>query len=221
MRIKLWLTTLALMLITSLSAGSVIAEPQETTKKPVRQPAAAKKTVGEKKPAPESMDEMMAAWAKYSTPGSAHKLLTAFEGTWDTTVQMWMGPGEPNESKGTSVNKMILEGRFLHQNYDGTFMGKPFTGMGLTGFDLYKKKYVSIWVDTASTMMVYTAGTADAAGKVITESGTMDDVMTGKKIKIRTVVRMVDNNKHTFEWFETRGEEKEKKTMAITYTRKM
>jgi len=79
-------------------------------------------------------------WVQYSTPGAEHKALEQFVGTWDTSVKMWMAPGaQPQESTGTAENKMTLGGRFLEQHYEGTMMGQPFTGMGYTGYDLYKK----------------------------------------------------------------------------------
>jgi hypothetical protein len=44
-------------------------------------------------------------------------------------------------------------------------------------------------------------------------------MLPGKITKIREVVRIVDNDHHTFEWFEDRNGS-EAKTMEIDYTRK-
>ncbi len=114
------------------------------------------------------MDEkaMMEAMAKYSTPGPEHKALEQFVGTWDATVKMWMTPGAPpQESTGTAENKMALGGRYLEQHYDGKFMDQPFTGVGYTGYDLYKKQYVGTWMDTMGTTIMNSTGTADPSGK--------------------------------------------------------
>jgi len=56
--------------------------------------------------------------------------------------------------------------------------------------------------------------------KTFTVYSARDDMMApGKKVKVREVIRVLDKDKHVFEWFETR-DGKESKTMEITYTRK-
>jgi len=179
----------------------------------------AKKTM----PAAGKMDEkaMMEMMAKYSTPGAEHKKLESFVGTWDTTTRMWMEPkAPPQESKGTAENKMTMGGRFLEQNYEGTFMNQPFTGKGYTGYDLYRKQYVGTWMDSMGTTIMNTTGTADASGKTMTFKGTMDDYMTGKKANLKEVVTVVDDDHHTFEMWWPGPDGKMFKTLEIQYTRK-
>jgi hypothetical protein len=176
-----------------------------------------------KKAAPAGgMDEkaMMDAMAKYATPGEAHKKLEAFAGTWDTSVKWWMKPDAPaSESKGTSENKMIFGGRYLEQRFEGTMMEQPFTGIGYTGYDNYKKKYVGSWIDSMGTAMMNSLGTADASGK-LTFISEMDDFMTGKKCEIKQVVSVVDNDHHVFEMWGPDPTGKVYKMMEIHYTRK-
>ncbi|HEX9688759.1 MAG TPA: DUF1579 domain-containing protein [Thermoanaerobaculia bacterium] len=176
-----------------------------------------------KKAAPAGgMDEkaMMDAMAKYATPGEAHKKLEAFAGTWDTSVKWWMKPDAPaTESKGTSENRMILGGRYLEQRFEGTMMDQPFTGIGYTGYDNYKKKYVGSWIDSMGTAMMNSLGTADASGK-LTFISEMDDFMTGKKCEIKQVVSVVDNDHHVFEMWGPDPAGKVFKMMEIHYTRK-
>src|SRR6185503_20208185 len=118
---------------------------------------------------------MMDAWMKVATPGEAHKWLEAMVGTWDAKISMWMAPGSaPQESTGTSENKWVLGGRFVEQRYEGTFMGQPFSGLGYTGYDNFKKKYIGSWMDNMGTMMMVSQG--EAAGKTLTMTSTMDDV---------------------------------------------
>jgi len=179
----------------------------------------AKKTA----PAAGKMDEkaMMEMMAKYSTPGAEHKKLESFVGSWDTTVKMWMDPNAPaQESKGKAENKMALGGRFLEQNYEGTFMNQPFTGMGYTGYDLYKKQYVGAWMDSMGTTIMSSTGTADPSGKTMTFTGTMDDYMTGKKANFKEVITVVDDDHHTFEMWWPAPDGKMFKTMEINYTRR-
>jgi hypothetical protein len=170
-----------------------------------------------------AMDQkaMMEAMAKYSTPGPEHKALEQFVGTWDTTAKMWMAPGTPpQETTGTAENKMALGGRFLEQHYEGKFMDQPFTGMGYTGYDLYKKQYVGNWMDSMGTSIMNSTGTADPSGKTMTFTGTMDDPMAKKTLPFKEVIKVVDNDHHVFEMWSPGPGGKMFKMMEITYTRK-
>jgi hypothetical protein len=163
------------------------------------------------------MEQMMALAA----PSEAHKTLEVMAGTWMTKVKMWMDPAAPpQESEGTSENRMVLGGRWLEQRYEGTFMGGPFSGLGLTGYDNYKKQYVGMWMDTASTSSMTTTGTASADGKSMTFVGSMDDPMTGGKTEMKEVVTIVDADHHNFEMWMSGPDGKMHKAMEIQYVRK-
>ena len=175
------------------------------------------------KPAAGAMDEkaMMELMAKYSTPGAEHKALEQFVGTWDTSAKMWHAPGTPpQESTGTAENKMTLGGRFLEQKFEGTMMGQPFTGMGYTGYDLYKKEYVGNWMDSMGTTIMRSTGKADPSGKSMTFTGTMDDYMAKKSMPFKETLKVVDNDHHVFEMWYPGPDGKMFKMMEITYTRK-
>ncbi len=168
-----------------------------------------------------SQDEMMKAWAAFATPGAPHKALEMTAGSWDVKTKMWMAPGAPpQETAGTSENKMILGGRFLEQRYEGTMMGQPFSGIGTVGFDNYKKKFVSTWVDSMGTGITSMTGTADKTGKVITSWGTMDDPAEKRTMKAKTVVTIVDADHHTYESWHALRDGKMTKDLEIHYTRK-
>ncbi|THI87102.1 MAG: DUF1579 domain-containing protein [Nitrospira sp. CG24A] len=91
------------------------------------------------------MDEkaMMEVWKKMATPGEPHKLFAGLAGSWTTTTKEWMEPGKPpTESTGTAEMKMLLDGRFLYQEYNAQMMGQPFSGVGIDAYDNMTKKYV-------------------------------------------------------------------------------
>ena len=181
----------------------------------------------EDKPAPAlaaapSQDEAMKVWIAMATPGAPHKALEAFAGTWDVRTKAWMAPGAPPmETTGSAENRMILGGRFLEQHYEATMMGRqPFSGNGVAGFDNYKKKFVSTWIDSMSTAVMVTQGTFDKAGKVLTASGTMDDVVAKKPFKIKTKVTLLDADHHTYELWRAGPDGKMVKDLEVQYTRK-
>jgi hypothetical protein len=175
-------------------------------------------------PAAKSADQqkMMEMWQALAVPSAAHKQLETMVGTWDTKVTSWMEPGAPPmESSGTSENRMVLGGRWLEQRFEGSFMDSPFHGIGYTGYDNYKKQYVGTWMDTMSTCMMNTTGTADAAGKTMTFMGSMDDPMTGGTCQMKEVVTIVDKDHHKFEMWTTAPDGQMYKNMEISYSRKM
>lgn len=162
----------------------------------------------------------MEMWAKMAAAGAPHAELAKLAGTWNTVVSMWMDPSAaPQVSKGVSESRMVLGGRWLEQRYTGTFMEQPFEGVGFTGYDNFKKQYVGMWMDTASTAVMTTTGKLEGAGKM-TFIGTMDDPMSGTAIQVKEVVNIVDADHHNFEMWMTGPDGKMAKTMEIQYTRK-
>jgi len=76
------------------------------------------------------MQAMMEVYKKLATPGAPHKMLASLEGSWITKTRAWMEPDKPPmESTGACEQKMLLEGRYLQQEYTSEMMGSPFTGL--------------------------------------------------------------------------------------------
>jgi hypothetical protein len=191
-----------------LSAASFAAENPGAKKapaKPSAQPAM-------------SPEEMMAAYAKFATPGPEHEFLKSMAGNWKTVTKAWMGPGEPQAGEGRSVRSMILGGRYLKDEITSTFMNQPFEGFGITGYDLQKKEYVSSWTDTMGTGVLMSHGKVDPTGKILTMTAAWDDPVTHEHKTMKEVTRLLDNNRQVFEIWENQAG-KEVKTMEITYTR--
>ena len=170
-----------------------------------------------------SQEEMMKRWQEAMTPGEPHKMLEESVGTWDAEVKAWMnGPnGEPLISKGTSEQKMVLGGRYLQQDFTGDMIEQPLAGTGFTGYDNFKKKYVSFWIDNMGTGMSTMEGTMDKDGKAVTMWGKMDEPMTGEKDKkVKYVTRFVDKDTQVFEVYDVKTYGEKKPTMQITYKRR-
>ena len=107
------------------------------------------------------MQTMMEVYTKLATPSAPHKMFAILAGTWTTKTRAWMEPDKPPmEGTGTCQQKMLLDGRYLQQEYTGEMMGSPFTGINLIGYDNHTKKYVSTWIDSMSTGIYYFEGTA-------------------------------------------------------------
>ena len=160
------------------------------------------------------------AWMDYMTPGKAHEMMAKSNGEWDEELTFWMEPGaEPVKSTATAVNKMIMDGRYQHSTHTGNMMGMPFEGIGITGYDNAKKVYISTWIDNMGTGIMYSEGKWNDADKTIEFKGTAVDPISGKELKIRQVMKIVDADTETMEMFTTKGG-KEFKSMEIKMTRK-
>lgn len=174
----------------------------------------------DKKPTEAEMQAMMETYKKLATPGEPHKLFAGLAGSWTTTTKEWMEPGRPpTESSGTAEMKMLLDGRFLQQEFTGEMMGQPFSGIGIDAYDNMTKKYVTAWMDTMSTGIFIMEGTASADGKTIALKGSHPEP-GGGKMTHRAVWKILDNNTQSFEMYGAHKQGKEMKMMEITYTRK-
>ena len=105
------------------------------------------------------MQAMMKIYQKVGTPSAPHKRLASLTGSWITKTKAWMEPDKPPvESTGTCKQKMLLDGRYLQQEYSGKMMGSMFKGINVIGYDNHTKKYVSTWVDSMSTASIFLKG---------------------------------------------------------------
>jgi hypothetical protein len=178
----------------------------------------------EKKPEAMVMPDsatMMKNWEMCMTPGKEHAMLAKSNGTWTTEVTTWMDPAKPPmTSKGTTVNKMILGGRYQESTNSGSMMGMPFEGKGTTGYDNAKKVFVSTWVDNMGTGIMTMEGPWDEASKSITMKGKSMDPMTMKEQDYKEIFKIIDDNTQMMEMYGPGPDGKENKMMEIKYTRK-
>jgi len=163
------------------------------------------------------------AWMEYSTPGEMQKMLAKSDGTWTGETTMWMENGaKPMMSKSEETNKMMFGGRYQITNHKGDFMGMPFEGMSIVGYDNSKKKFVSTWIDNMGTGIMNGEGDWNASTKSVEFKGKMTDPSRpGKDCDFREVFTFVDDNTQKLEMYGPDSKTgKEYKTMEIKYTRK-
>jgi hypothetical protein len=217
-----------------LFGAALIAAPsfaQKTTPSPASamSPSAAQPAPSGQ-PSAADMQKMMAQMMELAKLNENHKLLGSLAGTWTYDIKMWMNPdpnAPPQQSKGTAVRKPMMDGRYFIGEFtgkmqmpgpDGKMKDMTFKGMSFEGYDNAKQKFVSSWIDNMGTGIMMSEGTYDPATKAFTYTSEIE-MIPGMKQKVREVIKIVDNNHHTFEWYEDRGGQ-EAKTMEINYTRK-
>lgn len=161
----------------------------------------------------------MAKYEKAAEPAPEHKQLQKMVGKWNLSMKSWMDPKQPPmESTGTAETKSLLGDRYVQTTVTANMMGKPFSGLGINGYDKTKKKFVGTWIDSMSTGIMHAEGKADAAGKVLSSQMVGTDPITGKESRMKIVQKWESDDKIVEEFFEKKGG-KEMKTMEITYTR--
>ncbi len=163
------------------------------------------------------------AWMEYATPNELHKVLAKYDGNWTGETTTWMEEGgQPVKNTSDCTNKMIFGGRYQLSNYKGNFMGMPFEGMSIMGYDNAKKKFVSTWIDNMGTGIMTAEGEWNPSTKSIEFKGKMTDpTQANKECEIREVYTFNDDNTHTLEMFGPGSKTgKEMKTMEIKFVRK-
>jgi hypothetical protein len=176
---------------------------------------------GQDKDKDKAKDNPFEAYEKAAEPGPQHKLLEPTVGKWSFSGKFWLEPGkDPMETSGTATRKWILGGRFVQEEIEAKgFGGKPFHGLGLTGYDNLQQKYTTVWLDSMSTAAMLSFGTVDKTGKVFTYTKENYDPVMKKKVKSRDVVRILGDDKHVLEMFMEGPDGKEFKGMELTFTR--
>ena len=170
--------------------------------------------------AQQEMEAAMAAWAEAGKPGVHHEHLAALTGTWQAETRFWMDPSaEPMVSPATLEYRMIMDGRYLEEIITSEFMGQPFEGRGLYGFNNVTGELQAVWIDDTSTGIFLYSGTINDDGTEMSLTGKYKDPTTGEWRETRSVMRISKDNLH-YVSYEVEGTT-EKKTMEITGTRKM
>lgn len=166
----------------------------------------------------EDQQKEMEAWMAAAQPGKPHQWMAKLEGSWKTTMKMFDPAMGESSSQGEMKIVMIHGGRYQHSFYKGDFMGQPFEGSGLMGFNNITGKYESVWGDSMSTMMMVSYGEYDVNTNTLTMRGSFADPVTKKPIKSREVSQFKDENNWTMTFFHEKNG-KEEKVMEISYVR--
>jgi hypothetical protein len=161
---------------------------------------------------------MMQMWQKAMTPGEWHAALEPMVGSFHARTTFVRAKGDPpSVSDGTSENRLVLGGRYLEQVYRGTSKGMPFEGIGYTGYENVRKRYIGVWMDTFGTSLMYSVGIGKPTPRAI-ELGAMAQDPSGKAVTLLCKITIQDRDHHTYEMW-TKGPPRFR-SMLVEYTRK-
>jgi hypothetical protein len=103
-----------------------------------------------------------------------------------------------------------------------SFMGMPYEGFGVYGYDNHTKNWCSTWVSTMDTQMMTMRGVqVDPTNKVMTQYGTMNEWMDNtfnKPIKVQT--EYVDDDTFSVEIWDLQVGASGKPVIHFDYKRK-
>jgi hypothetical protein len=157
---------------------------------------------------------------KLMKPGEFHEHLKNFVGTWSADAKMWMEPNAPPViSKGQATFKLIFDGRFLYGDFVAEFMGAPFKGINIMGYDNGKKEFFSIWLDNSNTGLLSSTGTYDPATKKYKFRAEMFDPLSGQILEMREEAYFASEDEYVSVTYAKPKDGKEFKNMEMKYTR--
>jgi hypothetical protein len=150
--------------------------------------------------------------------GPQHALLQKLAGTWDATLVVHDPSGTESRSRGT-LTRARLAGFHVVDSFEGTLMGAPFAGHGITGYCGVSRKFFSFWADSMTPSPMTLSGDFDEKKRELVLTGECYG-MSGKLEKCRTVTRFADDDHMTWALFGTLPDGKEAQFLGIEYTRK-
>ena len=161
-----------------------------------------------------------------SKPGANHQLLGELAGKWNYILKISRGPDKPPiETKGIVNRQPIMAGRYYLADFNvemlpgasGELERANFQGKEIEGYDNIKQRFVSVWIDNASTSVTVFEGTYDAPSRTFTYIAETAP-QPGKRTKVREQIKLIDSDHYTLEWFEEHAG-REIKTIEIAYSR--
>lgn len=137
-------------------------------------------------------------------PGPNHTRLDPLAGRWRVSGRVLADPDGSLADDAAPLVAMceatwILGGRFLESRYVGACLDEPFEGLGLTGFDEHRRRYVSTWVSSTDTELAVHDGEWDDARAALVMTGLMHDPRGGGRVRTTEVTRILGNREQRFE----------------------
>lgn len=167
-------------------------------------------TQEEKKPQDEtpsgqmSKEDMMKKWTEANALTSHHAALSSFAGEWVAHATRYDADGSvEGKSVDAATNSVILDGRILMLEYEGDWEGKPFHGLGFTGYDTVRKEHYTVWFDNFSTGPMIARGKAQESDDVVRVVAEQINPVDGMPYQEELVTTIVSDDEHRLDMYMT------------------
>ena len=167
------------------------------------------------------MAAMMAKAKKFTEPGTGHKALEKFLGTWTVDQRFVMAGKEGKPEMGEQKCDWALTGRFIECKLAGQMMGRPMESRMIIGYDNFKMSYRMVTFNTIDTAMNTAEGDMTRDGKALIMYGTLDEYLTGEHDKmVKYLWRFESADSHRFEVHDLPIGEQNTMVILVRSTRK-
>lgn len=98
-------------------------------------------------------------------PTEQHRALMRSVGSWEGTMKTWM-PDMPEQSMRCTEENVAFGPFWMTSTFECDFMGMPYRGQGVTGYDPMTNKFVGTWYDNMKPFLAVMEGEQGADGKL-------------------------------------------------------
>ena len=156
----------------------------------------------------------------FRNPSSSHQLLTRFIGRWETSTRLFIGDQISEPEPGVSETAWLMEGRWLQTITAGRTMGAKAETFHLTGYDNFKRCYVTTGISSMDTAMIRSEGTLTPDGDMLILFGRADEYLHGIHDRpFKTIWRFIDDDRLVMELHDLTRDADETKVKEIIYIR--
>ncbi|MCA9742576.1 MAG: DUF1579 domain-containing protein [Deferribacteres bacterium] len=155
-----------------------------------------------------------------SKKDGGHQFLASLAGEWQGMTKTWFEPDKlADESQTRATFRLVLDGRFVMQEYEGTLMGKKIQGIAIWGNHLQTGIFQRIWIDNfhMGTGMMLSEGSRIEHG--INVIGSYHDSAGGQDWGWRTQLELAEPDTIVVTAFNISPEGHEAKAIETRYER--
>jgi len=150
------------------------------------------------------------------TPGDHLKRMV---GTWRAEARMFVGEGDPVETRGVVINSLVMGDKFLKSEYKGEMDGRSVLGFGLDGYDEATGSATGMWADSMDPAIHYFVGTCEDLCRTKTMYSEQTDPESGKTLTTKGVTKIISNSMYTYEAWDKLGDGEYRRTMQIRFNK--
>ena len=163
-------------------------------------------------------------------PGPGQAALQPLVGKWKVEKSLYIAVGSPERpatsEEMTTERAWIADGRFLQDVTRGTIGGQKYFRTGFLGYNNMDRCYEWVTADAFTPIMMIYRGKTGAGPTFpaslegsFTDLGVTGEQNVGKRIPMRTFIRIENNDRHVFEIYFTPPGGKEVLADRMVFTR--